>query len=362
MGETIRVGTIGTSFISDYFHLPILSAQPEAEPFAICGRDEQRAHEVAEKHSIPRVFTDYREMFDSRLLDAVVIATPDDLHHTMAMEAIRHGLHVLCEKPLALNAAQAREMRDAAQSTRQVAMVNHNWRCLPVYRYAKKLLEDGFVGDLRRVAFQYNAGYALSKTDRWKFDAARSLGVLGNLGSHMIDLARYLVGDITEVSAKLNTFVPIDADAVSDSKDAVASNDLASLLVEFAGGVSGHIFTSAVDYCKGQIQNVELHGTQGSLHINVVPFGKPHISCIRGEEFAEETLEIPEELGGYSSFKEIDEYFAQHDIGPRQFVQAILGNMDASPTFDDGYKIQQVIDAAIQSHAEQRWVRVDSIK
>ena len=92
---------------------------PEAEFIAVCGRNGARAHEVAEKHSIPRVFTDYREMIGSGLLDAVVIATPDDLHRPMTMEAVNNGLHVLCEKPLALNATQAREMRDGAQSAQR---------------------------------------------------------------------------------------------------------------------------------------------------------------------------------------------------------------------------------------------------
>ena len=352
MGDTVRIGVIGTSFISDFYHLSILSALPEVELIAVCGRNGERSREVAEKHSIPRVFTDYREMIRSGLLDAVVIATPEDLHHPMTMEAIRNGLHVLCEKPLGLNPTQAREMRDSAQSAKRVTLVNHTYRWMPAYRYARRLVDDGYIGNLHRAVFHYRAGYARSKKKNWKIDAARYIGVLGDLGSHMIDMARYLVGEITEVSAKLKTCVKIGLDDASVSDDIELPNDLASLLVGFAGGETAYIIASAVDYLSDQHQHVELHGSEGSLDIKVQLKASPQIHCIRGEDFTKETLEIPAELGRCPPLSELRGYFASNDIGPRLFVQSILGQAVQAPTFDDGYRIQQIMDAAIESDSK----------
>jgi predicted dehydrogenase len=110
MSEKVRVGVIGTSWWADMMHLPSLKSHPGAQIAAICGRKRDRADDMARKYEIPRVFTDYREMIARANLDAVVIATPQDLHYPMTMAALDAGLHVMCEKEMALNAHQAREM------------------------------------------------------------------------------------------------------------------------------------------------------------------------------------------------------------------------------------------------------------
>src|SRR5262245_49187467 len=116
MGEKVRVGVVGTSWYADWMHLPNLKSHPHAEVAAICGRNPERAAEMAGKYAIPSVFTDYREMIEKGRLDAVVVSTPDDLHYPVTMAALEAGLHVLCEKPMALNAEQAREMEEKAKA------------------------------------------------------------------------------------------------------------------------------------------------------------------------------------------------------------------------------------------------------
>ena len=115
MSEKVRVGIVGTSWWADAFHLPTLKSHPQAELAAICGRQRERAEEMARKYEVARVFTDYREMIEAGDLDALVVSTPDDSHHAITMAALDAGLHVLCEKPLALNAAHAREMYAKAE-------------------------------------------------------------------------------------------------------------------------------------------------------------------------------------------------------------------------------------------------------
>ena len=108
MSAKVRVGVVGTSYWADDFHLPALASHPDAELTAICGRDRERASELALKHGVSQVFTDYEEMIERGGLDAVVVATPEDLHHAMVMSALRAGMHVLCEKPLALSSISRR--------------------------------------------------------------------------------------------------------------------------------------------------------------------------------------------------------------------------------------------------------------
>src|SRR5690242_8599504 len=110
MAELVRIGIVGTSWWADLLHLPSLTSHPQATIAAICGRNRERTEEMAKKYAIPLVFTDYRDMLARANLHALVISTPDDLHFPMTMDALDAGLHVLCEKPLAMNAGQARAM------------------------------------------------------------------------------------------------------------------------------------------------------------------------------------------------------------------------------------------------------------
>jgi predicted dehydrogenase len=154
MNDTVRVGMIGTSYWAD-FMLQWLTSHPQAVPAAVCGRQRPRAEEVAAKFAIPRVYTDYREMLAQGGLDAVIIATPDDEHYPMAMAALDAGLHVLGEKPMALNLPQARAMLAKAEAAGVKHMLNYSWRFLPHFRYLRQLVAGGFVGQVYDAHFRY---------------------------------------------------------------------------------------------------------------------------------------------------------------------------------------------------------------
>lgn len=349
----VRIGVIGTSWFADAFHLPLFAElADEAELSAICGRNEERAKEMADKYHIPKVFTDYKELLASDLVDGVVLVTPDDLHYPMAMEAIRRNLPVFCEKPLSYSLREAREMREAARSAGLVTLVDHTYRWEPVYVYVRQLLQEGRIGKIHRALFHYLAGGARNKSDAWRYDASRSNGALGDLGSHMIDLARFLIGDIVEVDARLDVHLPHESDIAL-----TAPNDLASLIVRFADGETGEIVASRVDRRKGQLQRVELHGSEGSI-ITECTLTNWQIRCFSGEELEEEILEIPD-TGGSPTIEDLIHHFTTHDVGPRLFVRSILGDATPEPTFDDGYRVQQVIQAAVDSDATGRRVSID---
>src|SRR3989442_605834 len=135
MSRSVRIGIVGTSYWMDFMFGPPLQNYPRAELAAICGRNRSRAEEMAAKYGIPKVFTDYRGMIARGDLDAVIIAVPDKLHHEITLEAVGAGLHVLCAKPLAMTAQQAREMYDRAEAAHVKHMVFFTYRWMPFFRY-----------------------------------------------------------------------------------------------------------------------------------------------------------------------------------------------------------------------------------
>ena len=156
---------------------------------------------MAAEHGISQVYTDYRKMIRSGLVDAVVVITPEAMHHPITMAALEAGLHVMCEKSMALNADQARQMRDAAEASGLVTMVGYIWRWVPPFNYVHHLIEQGYIGHCHHAHFLQQNGGGLDPSYGWRFDPAQGHGMLGDLGSHMIDLARWYVGDIARVSA-----------------------------------------------------------------------------------------------------------------------------------------------------------------
>jgi UDP-N-acetylglucosamine 3-dehydrogenase len=254
--EQIRVGVIGTSWFNDLLHLPALKSHSRARIAAVCGRNLVRAEEMAHKYDAEQAFTDYRAMLDQGNLQAVVIAVPDDLHYPMTMDVLDAHLHVYCEKPLAMNAGQAQKMLAKAQAAGVKHMVGFGWRNMLHFRYLRQLVDEGYIGQCYYAEFRFAGGYARNADYGWRFDPQRGTGIMGDLASHMIDLARQLLGDITAVQARLTTHVDKPG---ADGQPMDTANDSAQLLVEFSTGARGTIIANAIAYTGIRLQ--EQHAT-----------------------------------------------------------------------------------------------------
>ncbi len=180
-------------------HFPLFHADPRVQIAALCGRTRAPAEQLARKYNVPAIYSDYREMIASAGLDAVVIGTPDDLHYPMTMAALDAGLHVLCEKPIAMNAGQARAMYERAEEKNLRHMAYFTWRMMPHYHFVYDLIQQGAIGKLITSQFDFQFSFGLSTKYTWRYDRAHSNGVIGDLGAHMLDLARYFCGDIARV-------------------------------------------------------------------------------------------------------------------------------------------------------------------
>jgi predicted dehydrogenase len=322
---------------------------------------------LARKFSIPHTFTDYRALMQSGLVDAVVIATPDDLHHAMTLAAVEAGLHVVCEKPLALNAAHAREMAERADAAGVKHMTFFTLRWFQHTQFVKELVDAGTLGNTSHCQISYVHGNARTPNYRWRLDGARANGILGDLGSHLIDLARWLNGDIVRVAAHLGSYVQRYHE---DGTPVVPANDAALLTVEFANGSHGTIHTSAVAYTggRGLEQHIVLYGDKGTVEADF-SFGNfggdsgaqmaVRAASAPNGLFAE--VPIPAHIWGSVPPAQNTEVFNQMPAGDRYFIDCILHDQPVTPSLWDGVAVQEVMEAAITSHRSGQWVAVRPI-
>ena len=352
------MGVVSTSNWADRAHLPALKSHPRAVVAAICGRNRGRAEEMARKYEIPRVFADYREMIDQGDLDALIIAVPDDLHYSVTMHALGAGLHVVCEKPLALNLEQARAMHEKAEAVGVKHMVFFTWRWMPHFRYLKELVDTGYVGTPLVFHGDFLMGYGWDGQYRWRLDRRRANGVLGDLGSHMIDFARWYMGDISRVSAQLATFAGPPTTASAPSEPA---NDSVLLMLEFENGSQGMIHVSVTAHVgeRRADRQIRLYGRSGTLESHFRDSGA-EIRGVRQDEDPFRVLPVPDSIWGDVDRNHPFGVLTRQPVGDRLFIDAILEDRPLSPSFHDGLKVQEVIEAAVESHSRGCCVSVAS--
>ncbi|MEM7110821.1 MAG: Gfo/Idh/MocA family oxidoreductase [Chloroflexota bacterium] len=361
MLNNVRVGIIGTSWWTEVMFLPSLNSHPNAEIVAICGRNRARGELLAQQYGIAEVYSDYQAMIQQAPLDAVVVASPDDLHFPMTMAALEAGLHVLCEKPLALTVAHAQQMSNKAEAAGVKHMVLFTWRWQPHFRYMKQLVDEGFIGRCYHANLRFLGGFGLQSEYAWRYDGQRSNGVVSDLGAHMIDFAHWLIGDITKVSAQLSTLV---AHQSGNDQPLVPTNDAANLILEFGNQAQGLVQLSTVAHQGNRLMEiaVELYGENGRLEAKQFLEGPEAGAELRGARRDEETirhLEIPPIF--LENIDEADLFapYTKQSAGPRFFIDAILEDRQPTPTFAAGLKVQKVIDAALRAHEQGCWVHVD---
>ncbi len=356
----VRVGVIGTSGWTEFAYLANLREHDAGEVTALAGRNEARLAEVAAQFGIEHTFSNWRQMISSGLIDAVVVASPDQQHHEMVLAATAAGLHVLCEKPLADNADEAREMVAAVRAAGVTNNVMFTYRYSPALNYVKDLLVGGLIGKIYHSEFRYLMGYARDSAYHWRLDADKGTGALGDLGVHVIDMAQWLIAPVTRVSASLHNSV----ERLHPNGTVVApANDSANLAVDYADGSHGSIFATLVaDLGDREMeQTVKIFGEKGSLEVALVYDGSlkgAHVWAAQSQTGEAGRLEIPAEYLGGRETTDMWGHLLVEDVGVRQFVRNIVERTSYGPSVFDGYLAQLVIDAAFTSNHEGRRVDV----
>ena len=181
-------------------YLPPLDNHPGAKVAAVCGRNPATTAAFAATWNVPASHTDAAAMFDGEDLDAVVIATANNSHHELAIAALKRGLHVLCEKPMALNVEQATEMYDAAETAGVITMMPFTYHWMPSNQWVKQLITNGYIGRPLHINARYYTDFGFDGAYSWRFDREiAGSGIIGDLGSHWIHLARWLLDDTEDV-------------------------------------------------------------------------------------------------------------------------------------------------------------------
>lgn len=361
--EFVRVGIVGPGWWTETMFVPALADHPHAELRAICGRDRGRTTTFAEQHTIPHVFTDPAELFTSGEIDAVIISTVNSTHHPLTMAALDAGLHVLCEKPLATNTTEADEMAAAARSSGRICLVPFTYRHMPVSRFVKRLVDDDFLGTPYLLNLRYTAGYGRDGAYAWRFDLGEAgAGVVGDLGSHWIDMARWLYGEIDAVTCVLTHLV--ERGPRPDGRPYPAADDGATIVAEFVSGAHGTITVSAVaheDSPFGQLHTFDLHGSDGTIHaVNDWQETQQVRAGKAGQPI--EVVDIPDDLWSgvrrspvAATYRDV---FRRTDAMTRGWIDAIRTATPIQPDFDTGAAVQRVIAACLLSAHEGRRVRL----
>ena len=242
----LRVGFIGSGW-TDSTQIPTFRLGG-LTPQAIASANPAKARAVAEKHGIPEVYATWQELVASPTVDIVSVCTPPHLHKEIAIAALQAGKHVISEKPTALNVAEAEAMLAAAQAAPdQLAIVDHELRFHPQRLQMRQMIREGYIGSVLHVQFDRLGSERLNPNLPWNWwcDVDQGGGILNALGSHLLDLARWMVGRIDALTAQLQIGHLYRTDAAGVVRQ-VTADDHAQILLRFANGAQGSITVSGL--------------------------------------------------------------------------------------------------------------------
>lgn len=315
---------------------------------AIAGSDPEKTQRTAERLEVPVASADWRSILERADISLVSITTPPDLHSEMAIAALAAGKHVLCEKPTALNADQAGRMLAQAQAhPQQLALIDHELRFLPGIRKARRMIDEGTIGQVRHVLARLIGSGRANPSREWNWwsDAIHGGGLLGALGSHQIDLLRYLLGtEVTSAAATLNTFITNRPGP--DGLHPVTSDDYCSLRLRLSNGALASLEASAIAQYD-EPDELTIYGDNGTLRwrsgrlLHATP-GQP-MEDITSEH---EHQLPPDQQGDYA----YGTVYLAHAL--RAFLAGDHNAVQDAATFRDGLQIQQALDAARRSHQQ----------
>jgi len=374
--KKIRVGMVGYKFMGKaHSHAykdvgMFFDMDADYVMKAICGRNEQGVREAAARFGWESWETDWRRLVARDDIDMIDINTPNDSHKEIALAAIASGKHVLCEKPLALNLADAREMLEAAEKAGVRHGVFFNYRFLPAVQLAKKILDEGRIGEIHHYRATYLQDWLIDPNApmAWRLRKETSgSGAHGDINAHCIDLARFLIGEFDRVVGHSRTFVKERPWPDGSGKGEVTVDDATGFLADFKNGAMGVFIAPRFAAGRKNANTFEIHGSRGSIRWDLERLNELEV-YFRDDE---------PELAGYRRIlvtEPVHKYAGNwwppgHIIGYEhgfvhivyEFAQHIATGSPFAPTFYDGAKCQQVLEAVDLSIERGAWVRVDEL-
>ncbi|MFW5697995.1 MAG: Gfo/Idh/MocA family protein [Fimbriimonadaceae bacterium] len=384
--KTITVGLIGYQFmgkahsnayrqVGRYFDIPY-----DVRMKTICGRTEDAVRGAAHEYGWEGYETDWRKVIEDPEIDIIDIVTPGNTHAEMAIAAAEAGKIVFCEKPIGNTLREAQDMYDAVQKAGVPSAVFHNYRKAPALSLAKRMIEEGKLGDLYHFRAVYLQDFIVDPDFPmiWRLDKdVAGSGTLGDLGAHLIDSARFLVGEFAQVSGQMKTFIKqrptgakmagkLGAGVTAGSQEMaeVTVDDTTSFLAQFQNGVMGTFESSRFATGRKNHKCVEVNGSKGSVVFNLE----------RMNELEYYNAEDPEDYHGFRTIQAteanhpyMENYWpVAHIIGyEHTFLHVVADALNAihkgepcAPDFGDGLANQKVLDAVEKSSESGQWVKL----
>lgn len=389
--KKLNVGLIGAGFMGKahslaYMAMPMFFWPAPAIPVrkSIVDVSDAIAAEAAQRFGFEKSSSDWRSVVEDPEIDIIDIATPNHLHAEIAIAAAAAGKHIISEKPLARNGEEAKTMYDAVKNAGIVHMVAFNYRRTPAVALAKKYIEEGAIGEILNFRGTYLQDWSADPDGplSWRFQKSiAGSGSLGDIGTHVVDMARYLCGEITQVNTQLKTWVktrPLQAGGVdklgASTKDSTAPrgavdvDDEVLSLLEFQNGAIGSLEATRNAHGRNNYLTFEIHGTLGSIYFNYERRDELQVAFASDQSdrkgfrtvytgpahpYGEGLWPIPALGIGYGETKIIETY---------DFVKAIMEGGEVTPNFKDGYQINLIADAMSASSLSRTWTPVQLVK
>jgi predicted dehydrogenase len=362
----IGTGFMGRAHSSAYRRISELpQAEFEITLQSIVGLDEARRRDIHDRYGWAKSGEDWMAEIQSPHVDVVDITTPTDLHAEIATASATAGKHVLCEKPLAMSVAEAEQTLAAATAAGVRHAVAFNYRFVPAIQLARRLIEQGQLGDIRHFRAHYLQDWLVSSEAPMSWRLSREVagsGAHGDLNAHLIDLAHYLIGPIEEVVADSRTFVPTRRWPSTGETAEVTVDDATCFLARIRDGATGVFEASRVASGSKNRNEVEVEGSKGALRFNL-------------ERLNELTVYSTEDAPDIRGFRKVlvtepEHPFLAHWWPPGHllgwehahvhliatFLNDIATGGHAAPTFEDGLACQKVLEACERSVRERQWV------
>ncbi|CAN5648438.1 Gfo/Idh/MocA family oxidoreductase [soil metagenome] len=354
-GQTLRVGVVGAGF-GARVHVPAFAKIPGVEVVALCGIDSEMLQQAAREHQIRLVYDDYLQMLDSGEIDAVTLAVPPDLHHAMAVAACEENIHVLSEKPLATSAAEARDLEQMVRDSAICHGVAFHRRYEPARKRMKELVDQGFIGDLHSVSvIVYRSTLRTGKRDpdSWTTRQDRGGGVLSTIASHYVDQLRWWFGDIHAACGL--THMAVGAAVTSgfgEEEQTADADDNTAFVLRFASGAIGSV-TISYTAATNVGEEIVVSGSDGMLAIQEPDqiVGARQGDSVRSV-MNKNAPRLPAGQRTVGAFRWL----------AADWVEAIRAGSAFNPSFEDGARVQEVVDAVTQSQRLRRWIDLSGEK
>ena len=375
MKEMLNIGIVGGQFmgrahtnawqdVSRFYDLPF-----RVNLAAACDIDPDTEKSFAKRLGWQSFETSWEKLVRRDDLDIIDICTPNILHMPIAVAAAKAGKHVICEKPLAINAEEAKQMLDAVTEHSVKHMVAFNYRRVPAIALAKKMINDGRLGNIHHFNAVYYQDWLVDPEFPWVWRHDAELagsGAHGDMNAHTIDLARFLVGEIVSVCGMEKVFIEKRKKAGTGELERVSADDATSFLAKFQNGAIGNFTATRFATGRKNFLRLEIFGSEGSLEFNLERMNELNYFSRSDEPLQQgyRTILVTENAHPY-----IDRWWPPghiigwehtfiHEIG--DFLLSIVNKTEVMPDFNDGFRCQVVLDSVALSARSGKWTSINS--